>query len=339
MRAKVDLAVVGAASAGGEALLALLPERAFPYGRVHALDQADAVGGTVAFGNRELVIEEVGGFDFATVQLVFCVADAALAAAVIAKVTAAGGRVIDASGFGAAQADIPLLAPLLSVDAADDASAGFDAPVIASPGAAALQLALALAPINAAAGLARVQVCTLHAVSGQGRAAVEELGRQTADLLNFRDLSVARLPKQIAFNVIPQIGPLDDDGDSVSETRLIHETRRLLGLPSLPMHATSLLVPVFYGDGQSVQLETLTPLGVEAARAALAAAAQVVIADDGSPTPVTDASGADTVQLGRLRADRSRPQGLSFWTVADNLRLGAALNLVTIAERLIRSSC
>lgn len=336
---RIDIAVVGAAVLVGEQVLALLKARAFPAGRVHALDRDDVAVSTVDYGNRELPIGSAAGFDFATVQLVFFTGDAAMSAALARKAAAAGCRVIDGSPQFRLAADVALVVPEVNGEVL--AGRG-DGTIVASPASTVIASLLALKPLQDAAGLERIDVTTWEAASGAGRAAVEELGRQTAALLNFRDLETSAFPRQIAFNVLPAVGALDDDGSSASERALVDEIRKVLADDSLPINATATQVPVFYGDAVALHLETCRTLSASAVRERLAEAPGITVTDARDtaawPTAVTEASGEDAVFVGRVREDRSRPNGINLWLVTDNLRKGAALNLVQIAEAWFRSS-
>lgn len=333
-----DLAVVGATSAVGEQLLDILKSREFPVGKVHVVAVNLDAGTTAKFGNRDLPVEELAGFDFGRVQLAFFAAGAAASAAHAAKAAVEGCVVIDCSAQFREDPEVPLVIPEVNPEAlAGYATRG----IVASPTCSTIQMLMALKPLHDAAGITRINVCTYQSVSGGGREAIEELGRQTADLLNFRDLTIAVHPKQIAFNVIPQVGRFDDGGDSSEERALVLETRRILGDAALAVSATAVRVPVFYGHSEAIHLETRRKLGADEARALLEAAPGVEVIDEagdgGYPTAVGDASGQDAVYVGRIREDRAQPNGLKLWVVADNLRKGAALNAVQIAEALVRS--
>jgi len=332
-----DIAVVGASGLVGAAMLDILHDRGFPVGKVYPLDVGAVAGGSAAFGRRELAVGDVAAFDFSTVQLALFSAGAELAAQYAPKAAAAGCVVIDDSPQFRLDPEVPLVVP--EVNAA--ALAGYRARgIVANPSCTATALLVALKPLHDAAGIERINVATYQSVSGSGRAALEELGRQTADLLNFRSVQPGAYPKQIAFNVLPQIDELEDNGYTREEMRLVLETRRILGAPELRVNATAVRVPVFYGHAAAVHLELREALTVERARELLAQAPGVELRDersaDGYPTPVTDASGEDAVFVGRLRADLSHPRGLNLWLVTDNIRKGAALNAVQMAEILVR---
>jgi aspartate-semialdehyde dehydrogenase len=208
--------------------------------------------------------------------------------------------------------------------------------IIANPNCSTMQLLVALAPIHRKAGIERLNIATYQSVSGTGQRALEELGRQTAALLNFQSVEPEVYPVQIAFNVIPHGGEFTANGDTSEEMKLVHETRKILGGDTIRVNATVVRVPVFYGHSEAVNVETRDKLTAAEARALLAAAPGVEVVDErvdgGYPTPVTHASGRDAVFVGRIRDDLSHPRALNLWIVADNIRKGAALNAVQIAE-------
>jgi len=212
--------------------------------------------------------------------------------------------------------------------------------IIANPNCSTMQLMVALAPIHRSAGIERINVATYQSVSGAGRSALEELGRQTAALLNFQQVEPKRFPLQIAFNLIPHIDEFLDNGFTKEEMKLVWETRKILGDDRIQVNPTAVRVPVFYGHAEAVHIETRTKLTAVAARKLLRAAAGVEVVDErkpgGYPTPVTHAAGHDAVYVGRIREDLSHPRGLNLWVVSDNIRKGAALNAVQLAELVAR---
>jgi aspartate-semialdehyde dehydrogenase len=231
--------------------------------------------------------------------------------------------------------------PLVVAEVNPGALAGYTARnIVANPNCSTMQLVVALRPLHDAAGLERVTLATYQSVSGGGRRAIQELGRQTAELLNGRPIEPEVFPKQIAFNCLPHIDSFQPNGYTREEMKLVWETRKILGLPELAVSATAVRVPVFYGHAEAVQLETRTKLTVAEARALLEQAPGVVVMDEpvpgGYPTQVTEAAGTDPVFVGRLREDLSHPRGLALWIVADNVRKGAALNSVQLAELLVK---
>ena len=331
-----DIAVVGVSGLVGAAMLDILHEREFPVGKIYPLDVADAAGGTATYGRRELPVGDVARFDFSQVQIALFSAGAAVAAEYAPKAAVEGCVVIDNSTAFRMDPEVPLVVPEINLETL----AQYDRRgIVANPTCTVTLLALVLKPLLDAAGIERVNVATYQAVSGSGREALEELGRQTADLLNFRPIESKAYPRQIAFNLFPLVGALDADGHSAEEQRLLHETARILG-ETVRVNATAVRVPVFYGHSAVVHLETREPLSPARARELLGQAPGLELLDDataeGFPTPVTEASGQDLVFVGRLRGDPGNARGLNLWLTGDNIRKGAALNAVQIAEHLSR---
>ena len=240
--------------------------------------------------------------------------------------------VIDNSSAFRYDDDVPLVVSEVNPEAAKNRPRG----IIANPNCSTMQLMVALKPIHDAAGIERINIATYQSVSGTGRKALEELGRQTAALLNFHGAEPEVYPVQIAFNVIPHGGDFTDNGYTTEEMKLVWETRKILGDDAIRVNATVVRVPVFYGHSEAVNIETRDKLDAAAARALLEKAPGVEVVDErepgGYPTPVTHASGTDAVYVGRIREDLSHPRGLNLWVVSDNIRKGAALNAVQIAE-------
>ena len=333
-----DVAVVGATGAVGEQMLSILKSRAFPVGKVHALASERSAGSTVKFGNRDLIVEDLASFDFGKVQIGLFSPGASVSAIYAPKAAAAGCVVIDNTSQFRYVDDIPLVVPEVNPDAiAQYRNHG----IIANPNCSTIQMLVALKPIHDAVGIERINVATYQSVSGTGKDAIEELGRQTAALLNFQDAVPKVYPKQIAFNVIPQIDVFQDNGYTKEEMKMVWETRKIMGDDSIMVNPTAVRVPVFYGHSEAIHIETRKKITAAEARALLEQAPGVVVSDrsedGGYPTAVSDASGQDATFVGRIREDISHPRGLNLWVVSDNIRKGAALNSIQIAERLIRS--
>jgi aspartate-semialdehyde dehydrogenase len=326
------IAVVGATGLVGDALLKVLAERRFPVAALHALASDRSLGRTVEFGDDEVKITDVGRFDFADVDLALFAAGADCAREHVPRALDAGCTVVDASDAFRADRDVPLVVPV--VNGADLARLG-ERRLVASPAGATVALVTALAPLHAAVGVERVQAVSLEAVSGLGRDAVEELAAQCAQLLNGRTPEGSgRFPAQIAFNVIPEVGERDADGTTGAERGLAFETQKILGDPEIKVNATAVRVPVFFGDGLAVHLETREPLSPGRAEELLAQAPGLVLAD--LPTPAGAVADPERVAVGRVRADRTDPRGLDLWIAADNVRRGSASNSVDIVEVLVR---
>ena len=332
MQNQPRVAVVGATGAVGEAMLSVLAERKFPASEVIALASERSAGGEVAFGNDELMVRDLAGFDPAGVDIALFSAGGEVSKAFAPKFAAAGAVVIDNSSAFRQDADVPLVVAEVNPEALRQRPRG----IIANPNCSTMQMLVALAPLHRAAGIERINVATYQSVSGTGRRALEELGRQTAGLLNFQPVEPEVYPVQIAFNVIPHGGDFLDNGYTSEEMKLLWETRKILGDDRIGVNATVVRVPVFYGHSEAVAIETRDKLTAAQARELLRQAPGVEVVDEpvngGYPTPVTHASGRDPVFVGRIREDLSHPRGLNLWIVSDNIRKGAALNAVQIAE-------
>ncbi len=334
------VAVVGAASLIGEALIEQLRTRRFPVAELHALDDARDLGRAVADEGADaddprVVIGDVANFDFSRVELVFFCARSAVASRYAGE-AAAHAWVIDGSGAHRLDAQVPLVVADVNPNAL--ASVGSRG-LIALPGSATTALATALAPLHAAAGLERVEVVTYQAVSGSGRAAVDGLAAETVDMLSGRKAKGRVFGTQIAFNVIPQVDAIDADGVSAEELRLLQDTRRVLGLPHLAVNATAVRVPVFFGHCLAVHVSLERDLDVATAGRIFEASPGVGFVSAAAglppPTPAALAAAPDRVYIGRLRADMTRERALNFWVVADNIRKCAAHNAFSVAHILV----
>lgn len=329
----LNVAVVGATGAVGETILSILAERRFPLAGLTALASERSAGKTVDFGHdEELVLQDLATFDPAGIDLAFFAAGGAVSQEHAPRFVAAGAIVIDNSSAFRQDPDVPLVVAEVNPEALARRPRG----IVSNPNCSTMQMMVALAPIHRAVGIERINVATYQSVSGAGRAAMEELGRQTGTLLNFRGVEAERFPTQIAFNLIPHIDEFLDNGYTREEMKLVWETRRILGDDAIQVNATAVRVPVFYGHSEAVHIETREKIDVATARRLLEAAAGVTVVDErgpgGYPTPVSHASGNDQVFVGRIREDLSHPRGLNLWIVSDNIRKGAALNAVQIAE-------
>ena len=336
-KSSYKVAMVGATGAVGEAVLAILAERDFPVSELVPLASERSAGGKLSFAGHDLTVQLLDSYDFAGVDIAFFSAGGAVSREHAPRAAAAGAVVIDNTSEFRYQDDVPLVISEVNPHAiADYTTRG----IIANPNCSTMQMLVALAPIHRAVGIERINVATYQAVSGAGRSGMEELGRQTAALLNFQGVEVGgKFPAQIAFNVIPQIDEFQPNGYTREEMKLVWETRKILEDDSIQVNPTAVRVPVFYGHGEAVHIETRDKLNLADARALLAAAPGVELMDErkpgGYPTPVGEAAGHDAVYVGRVREDISHERGLDLWIVADNLRKGAALNAVQIAEILI----
>ena len=328
----MQVAVVGATSLVGQSILELLAVRGFPAERVVAVDVPEREGETVAYGNRELDVRAVDSFGFDEIALALFAAGSDIARAHVPQARAAGAAVVDFSAAFRHDPEVPLVAP--SVNAAELEGLA-EAALVAVPNCTVIPLAQALQALRPL-GLQRVTVSTYQSVSGSGQAAMEELANQTTALFSQRDAEVTVFPKRIAYNVLPLIGDRNAEGISDEEQSVIDETRRLLGQPELPVFATCVRVPTFFGHGWSVTVDL--EKGVDAGRAALLLqAAGIKVRDektaDGFVTPM-EATGNDVVWASRIRRQGNT---LAFWLTADNVRTSAALPVVAIAETLLKN--
>jgi aspartate-semialdehyde dehydrogenase len=285
-----------------------------------------------------LTVEDLDTFDFSTVQIGLFSPGASVSAVYAPKAAAAGCVVIDNTSQFRYDADIPLVVPEVNPAAiAEYRNRG----IIANPNCSTIQMLVALKPIYDAVGIERINVCTYQAVSGTGKEAIEELARQTAELLNGKPTENKVYPRQIAFNCLPQIDVFMDNGYTKEEMKMVWETRKIMGDDRIQVNPTAVRVPVFYGHSEAVHIETREKIDLETARALLRKAPGVKLLDErkdgGYPTAVTDAANHDPVYVGRIREDISHPRGLNLWVVSDNVRKGAALNSVQIAEILVKS--
>jgi aspartate-semialdehyde dehydrogenase len=338
MTTRYDVAVVGATGAVGEAMLAILSERKFPVGKLHALASERSVGKKVQFGNRELDVDDLANFDFSQVQIGLFSAGGSISEEFAPKAAAAGCVVIDNTSHFRYDDDIPLVVPEVNVDAiADYKTRG----IIANPNCSTIQMVVALKPIYDAVGIERINVATYQAVSGAGRSAVEELVRQTATLLNGRPLEIEGDAKQIAFNAVPHIDSFLDNRYTKEEMKMVWETRKIFSDDSILVNPTAVRIPAFYGHSEAVHIETRDKISAEAVCELLSNAPGVTLLDGQKtgeyPTAVTESSGTDPVYVGRVREDISHPRGINLWVVSDNIRKGAALNSVQIAEILAKN--
>lgn len=333
MPARPVVAVSGATGAVGAEMLKVLAQRDFPAARVVALASRRSAGKRVPFGGGELVVEEMTERSFDGADIALFSAGAGVSKQFRDAVTRAGCVMIDNSSAFRMEEGVPLVVP--EVNAADAAE---HTGVIANPNCSTIQLVVALEPLRRLAPLKRVVVATYQAASGAGRAAMDELYAQTGDFLAGRELTPQAFAHRIAFNCIPQIDVFMDDGSTKEETKMVLETRKIMHLPGLPVAATCVRVPVLRCHSEAVNVEFSSPVSLDDARRALASAAGVQVMDDPAsklyPMPAT-VEGTDDTYVGRLRTDPSVPHGLQMWVVADQLRKGAALNAVQIAESLL----
>jgi len=338
MNKTFDIAVVGATGVVGEAMLEILAERKFPVGNVYALASERSIGNTVSFGRRELEVSDLAEFDFSQVSIGLFSAGASVSAKYAPEAVAAGCIVIDNTSNFRNDDDIPLVVPEVNADKIANYK---DTGIIANPNCSTIQLVVALKPIYDAVGIDRINVATYQSVSGAGRKAVEKLVKQTASMLNGRPLEIEDDDIQIAFNAVPHIDEFQDNRYTKEEMKMVWETRKILGDDDLLINPTAVRVPVFYGHSEAVHIETKQKITAAKVCELLRSAPGITLLDGDNtrhyPTAVTESSGTDAVYVGRVREDISHPRGINLWVVSDNIRKGAALNSVQIAEILVKN--
>jgi len=328
------IAVVGASGAVGETMLEILADLGHAFAQVTALSSERSAGGDVEFGNRQLTLRNLEEFDFSGIDYALFSAGASVSKVHAPRAAKAGAIVIDNTSAFRYENEIPLVVPEVNPGALDKVAPGC---IVANPNCSTIQMVVAVAPIHAAAGIARINVATYQSVSGAGRRGLNELARQTAGRLNFQEPVLEAFSQPIAFNVLPQIDEMLENGYSREEMKLLWETRKILADQEIGVNATAVRVPVFYGHAEAVHLETRKDIEIDEVRDLLRAAPGVTLLDGDAvvhPTPVTHAAGKDDVFVGRLRRDLSHPRGISLWVVSDNVRKGAALNAVQIMDWL-----
>ena len=336
MTKKFDVAVLGATGVVGEVMLEILAERQFPVNKVYALASENSVGKMVKFGNKVLDVLDAAQFDFSQVQIGLFSAGAEVSKKYAPIAAAAGCVVIDNTSCFRNDPDVPLIIPEVNPKQIADFK---KRNIIANPNCSTIQMLVALKPIYDAVGINKITVATYQSVSGTGKAAIDELIKQSTQLLNGRPAEPEVYPQQIAFNVLPHIDVFMDNGYTKEEMKMIWETQKILEDPDLVINPTTVRVPVFYGHSEAITLETEKPITTEDARKILSTAPGVQVMDDLKngiyPTPFVNAVNQDDVFVGRLRNGIEDQRTLSMWVVADNIRKGAALNSVQIAELLI----
>lgn len=333
MNQSFDIAVIGATGTVGETIVQILEERDFPVAQLHLLASIESAGHSVPFRGKNVRVREVDEFDFSKAQVAFFAAGPAVTRSYAARATAAGCSVVDLSG-GLSPDEAPNVIPEINGALIESYGKPFQ---VGSPSPSGAALALTLTPLLAVLDIQRVNVTACLAVSSQGREGVAELARQTTELLNVRPLEPRFFDRQMAFNLLAQVGAPDAEGHVPLEKRLVAELRELLALPLLKVSAASVQAPVFFGDSFTVSLETAAPVDLAAVNKALDSAAGIELVEVGDyPTAVGDAVGQDVVYVGRVRSGIDDPCQLNLWVTSDNVRKGAALNAVQVAELLIK---
>lgn len=336
MSDQLNIAVVGATGVVGETMLNILSKRKFPVGNIFALASERSIGKTVLFGNRKLKVLDLATFDFAAADIALFSAGASVSNIFAPKASLAGCIVIDNTSRFRYEDEIPLVITEVNSDKIRDYK---KRGIIANPNCSVMQMLVALKPIYDAVGIKRINVATYQAVSGAGKTAISELIHQTSSLLNGRPLDL-KGSKQIAFNAIPHIDEFQDNGYTKEEMKMVWETTKILDDDNIVVNPTAVRIPVFYGHSEAVHIETKKKISSTDACKLLKNAPGVKLINGLEigkyPTAVTEGSGKDSVYVGRVREDISHPSGINMWIVSDNIRKGAALNSVQIAEILVR---
>ena len=327
-----SVAILGATGAVGEALIEILEEREFPVSDLHLLASERSAGKRIQFRGKHLKVENVEEFDFSVADIGLFSAGGSVSEKYAPLAADAGCVVIDNTSKFRYEDDIPLIVPEVNANRLDEYK---NRNIIANPNCSTIQMMLALKPIHDAVGISRVNVATYQAVSGAGAGGVRELAAQTANLLNTKPIESNVMPVQIAFNAIPQIAEFMDNDYTLEEMKMVWETKKILESENILVNPTCVRIPVFYGHSEAVHIETNEAISKARAEELLESAPGVkLFRDNGYPTAVTEAAGQDPVYVGRVREDISCENGLNMWVVSDNVRKGAALNSVQIAELL-----
>ena len=331
-----NVAIVGATGAVGESMLELLESRKFPVDNLYLLASERSAGSRLSFAERNIRVENLADFDFGQVDIALFSAGGSVSAEFAPKAAAAGCVVIDNTSYFRRDPEIPLIIPEVNLHRLPDY---VNKNIIANPNCSTIQMLVALKPIYDAVGISRIHVSTYQAVSGAGKSGVEELAGQTARLLNVQSIESRVFPAQIAFNAIPAIGEFEENGFTIEEMKMIWETHKIFEDDSIQVSPTCVRIPVFYGHSEAVYIETRKSISAETARQLFADFPGIEVVDDVKadiyPTAVAQAAGSDPVYVGRIRKDVANELGLHCWVVSDNVRKGAALNSIQIAEHLI----
>tara|TARA_E500000331_G_C17257019_1_gene713563 strand:+ start:68 stop:1084 length:1017 start_codon:yes stop_codon:yes gene_type:complete len=330
-----NIAVVGATGAVGEAMIQILEERQFPVRELFLLASERSAGTRMQFRGKSVVVKDLSKFDFSNVQIGLFSAGGSVSAEYAPKAAESGCVVIDNTSYFRRDEEIPLVVPEVNAHAVANY---VNRNIIANPNCSTIQMVVTLKPIHDAVGVSRINVCTYQAVSGSGKRGIEELASQTADLLNAKPLKTEVFTKQISFNAIPHIGEFHDNGFTLEEMKMVWETKKIFENDEIKVNPTCVRIPVFYGHSEAIHIETCSRISIQEVVRLLSESPGVQVIDEmvdgGYPTAVSDSAGKDGVFVGRIRKDLSLDTGLDLWVVSDNVRKGAALNSVQIAEVL-----
>ncbi len=330
----ISVAIVGATGLVGTTLLNLLAERGFPMKQLHLVASQQSCGKTIDFAGNAHPVQDLAQFDFNQSDLAFFCVSNDLAAQYIPKATAAGCLVIDKSFFFRNHVDVPLIVPEVNLHTLVNVR---QRGIIANPNCSTIPIAVALKPIYDRVGIERINIATYQSVSGTGKDAIAELTEQTKQSLSHQPIQAKIYAQQIAFNVLPNIDDFQENGYTREEMKMVWELKKIFNDHEMAINPTAVRVPVYCGHAASLHIETKEKMSAaEAAQLLIDAPGVRLMAGNTPPTPVLNAAGKDEVYVGRVREDISHPRGLNLWIVADNLRKGAALNAIQIAENLIK---
>ncbi len=327
------IAVVGATGNVGREMLSILSERKFPCEEVIALASEKSEGDSISFGNKELVVQSLASYDFSDTSIALFSAGGSISEVYAPIAAEQGCIVIDNSSKFRMDNDVPLIVPEVNIEMLDHYKT---TNIIANPNCSTIQMVVALKPLEDLSSINRINVSTYQSTSGAGKVAMEELFNQTKGIFSNQEVEPESFTKQIAFNVIPQIGPFLENGNTEEEQKMINETKKIIR-PDILVNATCVRVPTFIGHAESINIEFDSPISEEEAREVLEHASGCSVYDErengGYSTPV-DSAGNDATYISRIRRDETVEYGLNLWVVSDNLRKGAALNAIQIAEAL-----
>lgn len=332
-----SVAIVGATGVVGSTLIELLEKRDFPVKDLHLLASERTSGKRYTFRDRYFRVIALDEFNFDDVDIAFFTAGSTVSSLHVPRAIAAGALIIDNTSQFRMKPTVPLVVPEIN---GEQTIRGIQTRIVANPNCSTIQMVVALKPIYDAVGIERINVATYQSVSGAGTRALEELATQSANVLNASEIEPEVAPVQIAFNVIPQIGAIQDNGYTEEEMKMVQETQKIFDDPTINVNSTCVRVPVFFGHSLALHVETRQKLRIADAKKFLHESPSIELVDslvDGHyPTPITHAGGKDAVFVGRVREDLSCENGLNLWVVSDNSRKGAALNSLQIAEVLLQ---
>lgn len=330
---KYNIAIIGATGVVGREMIEILEERKFPVGELRLLASAKSVGTTIEFKNKPIKVRLAEDKEFDGMDLVMGDTPSDVSKKFAPAITERGGIMIDCSSAFRMDPEVPLVVPEVNEQAISRHKGR-----IAGPNCSAIPIAVAAKPIHEKFKIKRMVIATYQSASGAGKGGTDELAAQTTDLLNMREPTLDVFPHRLAFNVIPQIDSFLPNGDTKEESKIMEELRKMLEAPQLGLVVTAVRVPVFCGHSAAVNIETELPISPEEARMILEKASGIVVRDNPAkkeyPLPA-EVAGTDETYVGRIRRDSSVPHGITLWVAADNLRKGAALNAIQIAEVLI----